>query len=128
MNAQWVVTVYPSSNPAAARSRAPSHTEQTHDAWEPLVLAAGYQFCLFDGLSRFYVADEKAAELKAQLSYPACVLDNYISAEEDWLRIERDELVKSLETANERIDALERSTSWRVTKPFRAVTGLRRRA
>jgi hypothetical protein len=44
--------------------------------WEPLVLAAGYQFCLFDGLSRFYVADEHR-ELAPLLSYPACVFDQF---------------------------------------------------
>ncbi len=28
------------------------------DAWEPFLLAQGYQFCLFDELNRFYVAEE----------------------------------------------------------------------
>ena len=35
-------------------------------AWEPQVLAAGYQFCLFDRLNRFYVANEATA-LRAKL-------------------------------------------------------------
>ena len=35
-------------------------------AWEPQVLAAGYEFCLFDRLNRFYVASE-ARELRARL-------------------------------------------------------------
>ena len=111
----WVLVV---------EATAPTSTVQTHHEWEPLVLASGYQFCLFDGLSRFYVADEKSAELKELLSYPACVLDNYISSDEYRLRAERDELQKSLESASRRIDALERTLSWRVTKPLRAVRGL----
>lgn len=31
------------------------------DAWEPMLLQNGYQFALFDGLNRYYVAEEHAA-------------------------------------------------------------------
>ena len=55
----------------------PNSTVTTHSEWEPGLIAQGYQYCLFDGVSRFYVADEKADRLRAALSYPACVLDNY---------------------------------------------------
>jgi hypothetical protein len=40
-------------------------------------LAADYVFCLFDGLSRFYVSQERYDDLHQALSYPACVHDNY---------------------------------------------------
>jgi FkbM family methyltransferase len=56
---------------------APNSTEQTHHEWEAGVLHAGYQFCLFDGLSRYYVADEHADELRNDLSYAASVWDDY---------------------------------------------------
>lgn len=58
-------------------STAPLTTEQSHTEWEDSVLAAGYVYCLFDGISRFYVAAEHADELGSKLSYPACVLDPY---------------------------------------------------
>ncbi|MEP7018317.1 MAG: FkbM family methyltransferase [Actinomycetota bacterium] len=61
-------------------STAPNSTVQTHDAWEPAVLGAGYRLCLFDGLSRFYVAEEHAETLQAKLAYPACVHDSFIEA------------------------------------------------
>ena len=61
-------------------STAPNSTVQTHDAWEADVRAAGYRFCLFDGLSRFYVAEEHAETLQARLAYPACVLDTFVEA------------------------------------------------
>jgi len=61
-------------------STAPNSTLQTQESWEPAVLAAGYRFCLFDGLSRFYVADEHAENLQARLTYPACVHDKFIGA------------------------------------------------
>ena len=57
-------------------STAPLTTTATHDRWEDLVLGAGYQFCMFDGLSRFYVTREHA-ELAPQLRYPACPLDDF---------------------------------------------------
>jgi FkbM family methyltransferase len=65
---------------------APNINESTADAWEPLVLEAGYSFTLFDGLSRFYVAKEHP-ELEEALSYPACVLDGYVTAVQ--VRLER---------------------------------------
>lgn len=60
-------------------STAPNSTRQTHGGWEPGVLAGGYEFCLFDGLSRFYVAAEHADRLRDRLSYPACALDDYVT-------------------------------------------------
>lgn len=57
-------------------STAPRSTEQTHHAWEPQVVAAGWVPCLFDGLSRFYASPDHP-ELVDLLSYPACPLDEY---------------------------------------------------
>jgi FkbM family methyltransferase len=61
----------------------PNSTTSTHGDWEDDVLAAGYEYCLFDGLSRYYVAEERAPELKPSLSYPVCVLDNYLTHSHD---------------------------------------------
>jgi hypothetical protein len=55
----------------------PLSTQPTHQAWESALLAAGYEFCLFDGISRFYVAAEHADRLRDRLSAPANVLDGY---------------------------------------------------
>ncbi len=56
----------------------PNTTRSTRGEWEDIVLEAGYRFCLFDGLSCFYVSAERSQQLGAALSYPACILDNYI--------------------------------------------------
>ncbi|TQL54636.1 FkbM family methyltransferase [Subtercola boreus] len=56
---------------------APMSTKRVHEGWSGIVEQAGYEFCFFDGLSRFYVAGERAAELKADLEYPAGILDAY---------------------------------------------------
>jgi FkbM family methyltransferase len=52
----------------------PGHTEPSHEAWEPVLLAAGYRCLLFDGLNRFY-ADSDDHEAAAALSTPANVHD-----------------------------------------------------
>jgi len=57
----------------------PNSPQSTRARWEHLVLGGRYVFCLFDGLSCFYVAEERAAELRDLLSYPACPLDSYRS-------------------------------------------------
>ena len=36
----------------------PMSTEETYATWEPLLLQANYHFAWFDGLNRFYIADE----------------------------------------------------------------------
>ena len=63
----------------------PNSTTSTHAGWEPILLAAGYTFTLFDGLSRFYVSAEHP-ELAEALSYPACPQDWYARAPEVDLR------------------------------------------
>jgi FkbM family methyltransferase len=56
---------------------APNSTVETHGAWEPSVLAAGYRFVYFDGLNRFYLAKEQASR-SAAFSAPPNVLDDFI--------------------------------------------------
>ncbi len=49
-----------------AEAMAPGTGEPAWDDWEPLLLAQGYRFALFDTLNRFYVADEHP-EIMARL-------------------------------------------------------------
>lgn len=62
----WVVVV---------EATAPRTTRPNYAAWDQLLVGTGYEFCLFDGLNRFYLADEHAS-LRDALSYPACVFDH----------------------------------------------------
>ena len=137
-------------------STAPNSTVQTHDAWEAAVLAAGYRFCLFDGLSRFYVAEEHS-DLHAQLAYPACVLDAFVEARAYAVWEGRQELIaevrrwraealrlwagtgdtasardlrgvqNQLAAARDELAAVRATVSWRVTRPLRAVRRRMRR-
>ena len=55
----------------------PKSDEPAHQAWEPILLAAGYRFAMFDGLNRFYAhADEPA--LLQTLAIPANVFDDFV--------------------------------------------------
>jgi FkbM family methyltransferase len=58
----------------------PGTTIPTHEAWEHVLLDAGYTFAAFDGLNRYYVRDEDA-DLVDALKVPANVLDNFIPYE-----------------------------------------------
>ncbi|MEU4801431.1 FkbM family methyltransferase [Actinosynnema sp. NPDC023587] len=58
----------------------PGSPTPSHAGWEPLMLAAGYAFVLFDGLNRFY-ARESDTEARTVLSAPANVFDQYVRAE-----------------------------------------------
>ena len=51
---------------------APGTMEPSHEGWEPILTEAGYRFVFFDGLNRWYVAQEAAA-LAAR--FPASFLD-----------------------------------------------------
>jgi len=62
---------------ALIESTRPISTEPSHEPWEPLLLSAGYQFAVFDGLNRFYVRDEDAGLLPA-LRAPLTVLDGVV--------------------------------------------------
>jgi hypothetical protein len=55
----------------------PNSRDTAHDTWEHLVTPHGYQFAYFDGLNRYYVAQEHP-ELLAALTVQANVFDDYI--------------------------------------------------
>ncbi|MBV9783074.1 MAG: FkbM family methyltransferase, partial [Acidisphaera sp.] len=74
----WIVLV---------EATAPMSTVETHAAWEPLLLEAGYRFVWFDGLNRFYVAAERHAALAPSFRTPPNVFDDFLRiADTDWTR------------------------------------------
>jgi FkbM family methyltransferase len=56
----------------------PNSRDSNHASWEALVTGHGYQFAWFDGLNRYYVADEHAA-LAERLRVQPNVFDDYIT-------------------------------------------------
>jgi FkbM family methyltransferase len=92
----WVLVV---------EATAPLSDEPTHEAWEAGVLAAGYTFTLFDGLSRFYVHEDHAHRARA-LSYPACALDTFLRWSEVKLVESRGEVAGELEATRREVARL----------------------
>ncbi|MBD8529898.1 MULTISPECIES: FkbM family methyltransferase [unclassified Massilia] len=52
----------------------PNSPATDYAGWDPLVTAAGYRFVYFDGLNRFYIADEHP-ELAAAFAVPPNIFD-----------------------------------------------------
>jgi len=65
----WVVVI---------EATLPNSRVCNHQSWEALVTTCGYRFAWFDGLNRYYVADEHP-ELMAALSVQPNVFDDFIS-------------------------------------------------
>jgi FkbM family methyltransferase len=74
--------------------------------WEHMLLAADYEFALFDGLNRFYVRAEDRA-LLPQLSVPANAHDGYVPHRLDAARSELRRLRAELRRSQQRIQRLE---------------------
>ncbi|MFA9218795.1 MAG: FkbM family methyltransferase [Sphingomonadaceae bacterium] len=55
----------------------PNSRVTNHDSWEHLVTTQGYRYAYFDGLNRYYVADEHA-ELLDALQLQPNVFDDYL--------------------------------------------------
>lgn len=111
----WVVVV---------EATVPNSPEANCDDWESLLTGAGYRLVNFDGLNRFYLADEHS-DLEGLLSVPANVLDNFTRFSERCLREDIAALQAQAEldraAAERTIRAIHESTSWRVTAPLRAL-------
>lgn len=58
----------------------PLSQEPDHAVWENGLLAQGYRFAWFDGLNRFYVADEQAAALLPYFTVQPNVFDGFLRA------------------------------------------------
>ena len=59
----------------------PNSTMTSHDKWERLLTDRRYCFAYFDGLNRFYVANE-VSELKDRLAVPPNFFDDFVRASE----------------------------------------------
>ena len=107
------------------------NAQQISADWEPLVVNAGYRKVFFDGLNRYYIAEEHP-ELADAFAAPPNVFDGYITAKELYLHQE----LAAIQQATEQIqiqaaqaqaalraelDRLFASKSWQFTRPLRVV-------
>ncbi|MCC8391804.1 FkbM family methyltransferase [Paraburkholderia sp. MMS20-SJTR3] len=69
----------------------PNSQQETHGDWEPMLTASGYSFAWFDGLNRFYLADEKKDELGRHFTVQPNVFDPFQTRGDLLQRTERAE-------------------------------------
>jgi len=81
----------------------PNCTTTSHEKWEHLVTDHGYSFAYFDGLNRFYVANE-VGDLKEQLAVPPNFFDNFVRASEWAYKQKAESLQKDLVSVQEMLD------------------------
>ena len=115
----------------------PQSQIESHMEWEPGVLGADYSFVYFDGVNRFYLANE-CADLKKHFVIPPNVFDEFETFElvraradaeqrleamhelEQFIQ-ERDAVIKERDAVNKEKDAvikvLRNSRIWRLTHP-----------
>ena len=79
----------------------PGTTEPSHDAWEPALLERGYCFAAFDGVNRWYVAEEHR-DLVDAVAIPFNAVD---AGEHGWVVAEHAQ-------ANERADRAAVRRAW----------------
>ena len=85
-----------------------------HEAWEADLLSARYARCLFDGVVRYYVAEEHAARLGPQLAYPAGPRDSYTTPQERDLRQRIEDLERRSVALASSLDAcIADASRWR---------------
>jgi hypothetical protein len=88
----------------------PNSRETNHAAWEHLVTGQGYRFAWFDGLNRYYVAQEHS-ELLPHFGIQPNVFDDYISHHLDKSWSATKQLTKALEASQQEArDISERAT------------------
>lgn len=73
----------------------PQSTNPSHAQWEPLVLSADFSFVYFDGVNRFYLANEHI-HLKKHFSCPPNVFDDFELFPAVRLRRDAEERLKSI--------------------------------
>lgn len=57
----------------------PNSPEMNYNAWEYIILGARYRLAYSDGLNRFYVAEEKVADLLSRFMEPINIFDDFVS-------------------------------------------------
>jgi FkbM family methyltransferase len=83
----------------------PQTRVESHKEWEPAVLGADYSFVYFDGVNRFYLANEHA-DLKKHFATPPNVFDDF----------ETFPLVRARTDAEQRLEAMHKLSNRNIWK------------
>jgi len=86
----WIVVV---------EATAPTSQRPSHEEWEPILLSHGYRFTYWDGLNRFYLAEEHA-DLAEDFLAPPNVFDDFVLYRQVLVEQEARHLTKRLAAAS----------------------------
>ncbi len=84
----------------------PNSQTVKYDDWEPLIIDSGYHFTYFDGLNRFYVADEHQY-LDSAFHAPPNVFDQYVRQREVGVLQQLSETKNSLDVFGQQLETAE---------------------
>lgn len=94
-----------------AESTLPNTQQENHQDWEPILLNAAYEFVYFDGLNRFYIAEEHS-HLKECFRAPPNVFDFFECSETQTFSRRLTEKIKhstaTIEDLTDRIQLINR--------------------
>jgi len=112
----WIIVV---------ESTLPHSEKESRDEWEGYLTGGGYHNVYFDGLNRFYVADEHG-ELDSAFNVPPNFFDDFMRASEYRAQQLQAEL-GSIKADSLQLEAVYNSMSWRITAPLRTALTLSRK-
>ena len=104
----------------------PNSQISIHEQWEKVFIEQGYSFVYFDGLNRYYVADEHK-EIEGELKVQPNVLDGFVTAAQAKALEAYSKLEERAQQTENQLAAVYASVSWRFTRPLRAVSLLLQR-
>lgn len=96
---------------------------KNHNGWEHILTSNNYFFVYFDGLNRYYLADEHR-DLQSAFELPPNVFDDFIhySTHDAQVKLAKFQSeIDELNSLRKKIKKIRRSGSWRLTYPFRLV-------
>lgn len=101
-------------------STIPGSQQSNHESWEWMLVDADYKFVWFDGLNRFYIANEYFGDLSRNFITPPNIFDGFIShafaeagkSEEIWLRAEWTAAITKIEAIQTECKALSAERNW----------------
>lgn len=112
-------------------STRPSTQQECHADWEHLLLGKGYQFVYFDGLNRFYVSANHV-DLAVAFLTPPNIFDGFVlsgTASQPFCKLieskaqqaesKAQQAIAASDEYQARLMSIDKSTSWRITKPLR---------
>jgi FkbM family methyltransferase len=99
----------------------PNSPIPSHQAWEGLLLDASYRLVYFDGLNRYYLAEEQYEELAGAFSTPPNWFDGFVRASEELAERRAADLETRLSSQQQDLEVAQRA--WQKEKEAREQVG-----